>query len=197
MFDFFCSLVRRWPSGTHDPSSVNPWCGDYADFFDQLADRYGTNLSSRDRQYNRFWRQLSNDVIVSLSVRDHCFGARWEAAITTHSWAIMRYPSVKVRVHENIWHHQGSDLCIVLYLLRMIGAGKKTAATTPIIDKHGLERIDNFQHSRQDSGGLLTWLVPVPCRSACCARCTTGSRKHREHLYAREIRPNYNVKGQI
>ena len=109
---FFCSLVCRWPSGTSDPSSVNPWCGDCADFFDQLADRYGTNLSSRDRQYNRFWRQLSNDVIVSLSVKDHCFGARWDAAITTDSWAIMRYPSVKVRVHENIWHHQGSDLCI-------------------------------------------------------------------------------------
>ena len=74
-FLFFWAAVRRSPSGTVDPSSLRPWSGVLADFFFHDADRNGVNLSSRDKMYSKFCRQVSYELIVSLSVSGHCFGA--------------------------------------------------------------------------------------------------------------------------
>ena len=43
------------------------------------------NLSSRDNIYSRFWRHVSKEFIVSLSVKSHCLGARCAAEMLVDS----------------------------------------------------------------------------------------------------------------
>ena len=68
--------------GTSLPSGSSPLLG-AEDFFSQvkLSAKNGTKLASREREYCRFCLQASNVVMVSLFVRDHCFGALLECMV--------------------------------------------------------------------------------------------------------------------
>ena len=72
----FCCAERRLAVGISSPSSVKPRRGP-CDFFNHVmfSLKNGAKLGSKDKMYSKFCRHASNDVIVSVLVRDHCFGA--------------------------------------------------------------------------------------------------------------------------
>ena len=74
----FCSAVRRLSSGTPPLSSVRPLKRVVGVVFSQVkpSTRNLAKFWSRAKEYWRFCLQDSNDVIVSVLVKDHCLGAR-------------------------------------------------------------------------------------------------------------------------
>ena len=74
----FSVAVRRLSSGTPSPSSVRPLKGVVGVFFSQAkpSTRNVAKFLSGAKVYWRFCLHDSKDVIVSVLVKDHCFGAR-------------------------------------------------------------------------------------------------------------------------
>ena len=144
------------------PSLVNPLVGLAGDFFSHVhpSARKGAKFLSSANMYVRFCFQFSNEFIVSVLVRDHCFGALLCVAIIYDCSAFTLLYLTRIRMfishrpqymwvsfHESYLsqfmkshrcHHASVDtehslvlLCIVVHSLTM---HKHIQSTT--IDEH-------------------------------------------------------------
>ena len=124
--------VRWRASGTEEPSLVKPRRGLVLVFFISHvapSTRKGLKWASKEGVYTRSWRQFSRkEVMVSVLLRHHCFGARGVAAIRS----ICAYPADAI-----------ADCWVPLYVCWQVcreanvftnelWSSYPTAATTPV-----------------------------------------------------------------
>ena len=129
----FCWAVRQGFAG--EPSSVKPRSGLALVFLSQVAPstRNGANWESRDNVCTKFWRQLSNDVIDSVFVRHHWFGAGGVAAMMTDQLdSTSVFVACGPQFTETWSAPTEQNFTVILAYIFIFASGIAPAATTPV-----------------------------------------------------------------